>query len=282
MKTKNSLLIILLLLLIVHSCDQLNEPPGNHSNFPAVSPDGQFIAYFCFPTNGDKTTRGVYIMSIDGNDKKLIYPQIYGSVQGWINWSPSGRQLLIQEGIITLQNKEFKEIQPNKILDSIEDIWDYTGNFTWMPDGNSLLYNIKDSIYICDTLFQHSRKLPLQGIGAYWMPNGEKLSYMRNGEIYITDTLSFQETQITNDGKWKSAPIPSPDGTMFSYVISYGDIWLINIDGSNARFLTKTYQEGYSWTPDSKSIIYSKTLDGWNTFLWKIDIDGKNDIQISK
>jgi hypothetical protein len=32
----------------------------------------------------------------------------------------------------------------------------------------------------------------------------------------------------------------------------------------------------------TKSIIYSKTLDDWDTFLWKIDIDGKNDIQISK
>ncbi|OJV37508.1 MAG: hypothetical protein BGO29_03430 [Bacteroidales bacterium 36-12] len=220
MKTNKSFLIIPLLLLIMESCGQLNEPPGNHSNFPAVSPDGQFITYFCFPTNGDKTTRGVYIMSIDGNNKKLIYPQDYGSVHGWISWSPFGRQLLIQEGIITLHNNEFKEIRSNKILDSIEDISNYTGNFTWAPDGNSLLYNIKDSIYICDTLFQHSRKLLLQGIGAYWMPDGEKLSYMRNGEIYIADTVSYKEIQITNDGNWKSAPIPSPDGTMLSYVIS--------------------------------------------------------------
>lgn len=280
MKTKKLLLIIPLLLLIVHSCDQLNEPPGTHSNYPAVSPDGQFIAYFCFPTNGDKTTRGVYIMSIDGNNKKLIYPQDYGSVQGWISWSPSGRQLLIQEGIITLQNNEFKEIRPNKILNSIEETWNNT-NFTWAPSGNSLLYNINDSIYVCDTLFQHSRKLPLHGIGASWMPDGERLSYMRNGVIYIADTLNYNETQITNDGIWRSAPIPSPDGTMLSYMSSDGSIWLINIDGGNPRFLTNTYREAYSWTPDSKSVIYTKTLDGWDTFLWKIDIDGKNDMQIT-
>ena len=220
-------------------------------------------------------------MSIDGNNKKLIYPQDNGSVQGWISWSPSGRQLLIQEGIITLQNNEFKEIRPNKILNSIEETWNNT-NFTWAPSGNSLLYNINDSIYVCDTLFQHSRKLPLHGIGASWMPDGERLSYMRNGVIYIADTLNYNETQITNDGIWRSAPIPSPDGTMLSYMSSDGSIWLINIDGGNPRFLTNTYREAYSWTPDSKSVIYTKTLDGWDTFLWKIDIDGKNDMQISR
>ena len=28
--------------------------------------------------------------------------------------------------------------------------------------------------------------------------------------------------------------------------------------------------------------VYDSKEDDWDTFLWKIDIDGKNDIQISK
>ena len=278
MKTK-LLSIMLFLSLIMGSC--INEPFHTRARFPSVSIDGKQIAFFYdYGNNRGEApfVSGIYIMPFNGGDKKLIYP-LSGMETGYLNWNPAKNQLLISEGIITLHNNEFSKIQLNKLFNSIEDVREM--NFTWAPDGKSLLYNINDSMYICDTLFQQSRKLSLQGRGARWMPDGERLTYMRNGEIYIADTLSYQETQITNDGMKKGAPIPSPDGTKLSYIVSDNNIWLINIDGSNPHFLTKSNWLNYSWTQDSKAIVYSKEAD-WDTFLWKIDIDGKNDIQISK
>lgn len=280
---KKSLYLIITssVLLLLLSC--INEPPGTTSSSPAVSPDGKFIAYFCTPFNGDKATRGVYIIRIDGKDKKLIYPQDYGAVQGAISWSPSGRQLLIQEGIITLSdNYSFKEIRKNELLSAIDEIWKHDVSFSWAPDGKSILYNIDDSIYVADTLFQNSRKLPLSGKKASWTPDGESLIYLKNDEIYIADTISYGEKRITNDGRPKNILIPSPDGTTLSYTLFDEDIYLVNIDGTSPRFLTKTHRNSFSWMPDSKSVIYSKMTDGWSTFLWKIDIDGKNDMQIFK
>lgn len=279
MKTKKLfVMVVLLILLLMGACGGINEPAGTDLYSPVVSPDNKFIAYYCSPLNGDKTTQGIYIMSIEGDSENLIYPLDYGLTLNRISWSPSGRQLLIQAGIITLEDNRFKGMSPNKILKNNNS----AVNFSWAPDGNSILYNINDSVYVCDTLFQHSRKLPLQGKGASWMPDGERISYIKNEEIYTADTLNLQKIQITNDGEPKSAPIPSPDGTKFVYMLSSGNIWLIDADGSNHRFLTKANREGYSWTSDSKSIIYSKTLDGWGNSIWRIDIDGKNDLQISE
>ena len=278
MKTK-FLSVLLFLSLIMGSC--INEPFHTRARFPSVSIDGKLIAFFYdYGNNRGEApfVSGIYIMPFNGEGKKLIYP-LYSMETGYLNWNPAKNQLLISEGIITLHNNEFSKIQLNKLFNSIDDVREM--NFTWAPDGKSLLYNINDSMYICDTLFQQSRKLSLQGRGARWMPDGKRLTYMRNGEIYIADTLSYQETQITNDGMRKGAPIPSPDGTKLSYIVSDNNIWLINIDGSNPHFLTKSNWLNYSWTPDSKAIVYSKE-DDWDTFLWKIDIDGKNDIQISK
>ena len=261
------------------SCDGINEPPFTVSKNPSVSPDGKTIAFSCYPGNGDKTQPGIYIMSIDGNNKKLVYPLKYGTLRNSISWNPSGRKILFEEGIITLQNNEFKEIIRNKISDLNKNAM----NFTWAPDGKSLLYNIEDSVYVCDTLFLHSRKLSLIAYQVKWMPDGKTLTYIKNNEICIVDTLNYQEIQITNDGNKKGGLVSSPDGIIFSYINYNGgnEIWLVNADGNNPRLLIQECTGGYSWVPDSKAIVYSKE-DDWDTFLWKIDIDGRNDIQISK
>lgn len=269
-------------------CGGINEPPFSVSENPSVSPDGKTVAFSCYPVNGDKTQPGIYIMSIDGNNKKLVYPLKYGTLQNSIEWNPSGRQMLFEEGIITLQNNEFKEIRQNEITYLNKD----AANFIWSPDGNNILYNINDSVYICDTLFQNSRKLPLKAYQPTWMPDGKTLAYIKNDEIYIADTVNYQEVQITNDGNKKVYLKVSPNAAIFCY-IGYSDsgsigLLLVDSNGSNSRLLIKNYlinrnSVGHSWTPDSRSIVYPKQLgDMENQTIWKINIDGTDDIQISK
>lgn len=260
--------LILLIPLAFMSC--INEPFASYAEFPAVSPDGKYIAfYYTYANNhGDPPFEsGIYISTIDGNNAKLIY-NFNGFTR--IEWSPTGNQLIIVNGIISLENNKFKYFRTNTILNNAE-------NFSWHPNGKSLLYNINDSIYVCDTLFQHSRKLPVYGNSASWMLNGESLIYLKRKDIFIADTLSYNEIQITTDGYQKGEPRCSSDGLFVAYDGSYG-INIIQTDGSNQTLLTKG---GFpAWVPNRHTIIYTKLETSY--FLWKIDIDGNNNIQITK
>lgn len=259
--------LILLIPLAFTSC--INEPFATSAEFPAVSPDGKYIAYRYSYVNNQGAApfeSGIYISTIDGNNAKLIYP-FSGFTR--IEWSPTGNQLIIVKGIITLEDNKFKDFRANTITNN-------AGNFSWHPNGKSLLYNRNDSIYSCDTLFQHSRKLPVFGNSASWMPNGESLVYLKRKDLFIADTLTYHENQLTTDGYLKGEPRGSSDGLYVAFDAS--GINIIKTDGSNQTLLANG---GFpAWVPNTHTIVYTK--DEISSFLWKIDIDGKNNIQITK
>jgi len=265
MKTR---FLIFLIPLTFMSC--INEPFATYAEFPSISPDGNYIAYeYTYVNNHGAAPfeSGIYISTIEGNNAKLIYP-FNGFTR--IEWSPTGNQLMILKGIISLENNKFKDFRANTISNNAE-------NFSWHPNGKSFLYNINDSIYICDTLFQLSRKLPIHGNSASWMPNGENLIYLKKKDIFTADTVTYHENQLTTDGYQKGEPRCSSDGLFVAYDGSYG-INIIQTDGSNQTLLTKG---GFpAWVPNRHTIIYTKLDTSY--FLWKIDIDGNNNIQITK
>jgi Tol biopolymer transport system component len=267
-KVMKAVFLILLVPLAFMCC--INEPFATYAKFPAVSPDGKYIAFYYSYTNNQGEApfeSGIYISTIDGDNAKLIY-NFNGFTR--IEWSPTGNQLIIANGIISLQNNKFKDFRINTILNNAE-------NFSWHPNGKSLLYNRNDSIYICDTLFQHSRKIPVFGNSVSWLPTGKNIIYLKKKDLFIADTLSYNELQITTDGYEKGEPRCSSDGLFVAFNTSNG-ISIIKSDGSNKTELTKG---GYpTWIPNKHSIIYTK--NELSSFLWKIDIDGNNKIQITK
>jgi Tol biopolymer transport system component len=77
--------------------------------------------------------------------------------------------------------------------------------------------------------------------------------------------------------------MPSPDGSMIAYCVAYG-IYVMDSDGTNHKELVSGYYP--AWTPDSKYIVYTFTDNfgsvQFSDYLWKISIDGKEKIQITK
>ncbi|MBD3285054.1 alpha/beta fold hydrolase [candidate division WOR-3 bacterium] len=77
----------------------------------------------------------------------------------------------------------------------------------------------------------------------------------------------------------RSAPLISPDGSMFSYrapLEGVMNIWVKNIDRDNARPVTSDTGRGiqaYFWAGDSRHIIYTQDEDGNENFhLYGLDI----------
>jgi len=63
----------------------------------------------------------------------------------------------------------------------------------------------------------------------------------------------------------------------------YGQIWVINSDGTNSRQLTDDpnhrNSDDPSWSPDGKKILFSTGRSGRNE-LWVMDADGKNERKV--
>lgn len=83
-----------------------------------------------------------------------------------------------------------------------------------------------------------------------------------------------------------SDPVVSPDGTKILYSIGYEsveqnksnrDLYLMNIDGSDSKRLTRTpnSENGAAWLDGGKTIAYMAVNEGKNQ-LWLMDADGSN------
>ena len=266
--------LLILSVILFNACDQdvwLKELAAD--GYPRVSPDGKWIVYYFGVVNGDPNkypASGLYIMDIEGRQKQLLYEGIGGFSP---HWSPDGQQIVTMKGIITLKHNVMVDFRP---------VSDTTLIFPmWSPDGKTILFSHKLDFYLCDTLFQNKRKLPLKGSYPRWMPDGKRIIYIgyENGTICISDTLRGNTVTFANDGG--EYPTCSPDGSKIAWG-KYDELYVMNSDGTEPRFFDKGYQP--AWTPDSKYLVYSKSDNKeWKSlFIWKTSIDGKERVQLTK
>jgi len=266
--------LILIAVMTLSSC--VPEKLVRADDYPSVSPDGKWISYiFDRQNGGGESPSGIYLVSIDGKEK--IYLRNDASLSAPI-WSPNGKQLLLHNGIATLKANEiidFREKADNKgMVDPC-----------WSPDGKSILFTNYGNahLFVSDTLFKQIRELSIKGDMPKWMPDGEHILSSGQSSVYITDTTGLHVTKLQNStGKISYYPVCSPDGSLIAWCTDIEAIYLMNVDGTNQRYLTEGTHP--TWTPDSKSIVYSKSdnKEHYSYFLWKIGVDGKSMVQITK
>ena len=267
-------ILILTAVMILSGC--VPEKLVRADDYPNVSPDGKWISYiFDRQNGGGDSPSGIYLVSIDGKEK--IYLRDY-AFPGSPIWSPNGKQLLLYNGIATLKANEivdFREKADNKgMVDPC-----------WSPDGKSILFTNYGNahILISDTLFQQIRELPFGANMPKWMPDGAHILFSTQSAINITDTTGQNVIKLQNNtGKMSLFPVCSPDGAMIIWCTDTDAIYLMSSDGTNQRYLTEGTHP--TWTPDSKFIVYSKSDNKklYSYFLWKIGVDGNNNVQITK
>ncbi len=122
-----------------------------------------------------------------------------------------------------------------------------------------------------------------------WSPDGSRLLYLAPGGLWI-DTLDSTPPSLIpgiggGDCRWAA------DGNRIVYAVhgpytpylpegwSY-DIWVANIDGSNAYPLVdslETHDRWPDWSPDGMWIAYRKLPTALNTCAWLARYDGSGD-----
>jgi Tol biopolymer transport system component len=170
-------------------------------------------------------------------------------------------------------NNQFAEISPR-----------------WSPDWSKIAFVSNKSgcsnIWIMDSSGQNDYNLTnknIQSIDPCWSRDGTKIYFSRNTlyedissctpcryyEIYVFDLLAATETRLTNNSYREMGPIVSPDGDFITYVkaerandcCNQTDVWLMNADGSNQRFLygdPSCYEWPAYWGKNNNKILFGK------------------------
>ena len=84
--------------------------------------------------------------------------------------------------------------------------------------------------------------------------------------VFVTNTDGTDDRQITPNDLQSRNPVWSPDGTRIAYT-SYGNIHLINTDGTNEEKLTRGQDP--AWSPDGTRVAYTST--SWQIHLMNPD-----------
>jgi Tol biopolymer transport system component len=223
----------------------LSPPEGSGRYWePAWSPDGTRIAVGLQVGNRYSGFASLlYIVNADGSGRRSIADAPNRS-EGAPAWSPDGSKLAYVTG------------------DTTGEIWliDSDGRNrrrltegadpTWSPDGQRIAFVRPGSRGWTGELFVFE----LEGSRATritagpdrapdWSPDGELIAFERNllenglGSIFTVRPDGSGERRLTDP--IDQSPAWSPDGRKIAFG-RYGDIWIVNRDGSGVRNVTRT------------------------------------------
>lgn len=213
---------------------------------PQISPDGKSIVYIrnFKDIMTDKNRSNLWVMDVEGNHHLPLTTGMENDRSP--RWSPDGKQLLY------VSSKEKSSQLYLRWMESglearLSNLQSSPSNITWSPDGK----------WIAFAMFVSSSSQPLVQLPA--KPKGAKWN---DAPKYI-ERMKFKA-----DG----SPSILPEGNRH--------IFLLSVEGGTARQLTSGgYNHGsLSWSPDSKSILYSSNQqDYWeydpsNSEVFQLDI----------
>ena len=123
-------------------------------------------------------------------------------------------------------------------------------------------------------------------------PDGSRVVFDLLGDIYIMNINGGNATALRTGLPFEVQPRFSPDGKTISFTSDAGggdNIWVMNIDGSNAKQITKEnfrLLNNGVWTPDGKYLVARKHFSSTRSLgageMWMYHISGGSGIQITK
>src|SRR5216684_3008898 len=223
---------------------------GDQNYLPAWSRDGRKLAF----TSNRSGRSQIWVMAADGSNPIQLTTEADNAVP---TWSPDGKRL-------AFASKRTGH----------SEIW------VMNADGSDQTQLTKTDVAIAND-------------GPAWSPDGRKIAFYSNRSghyaIWLMDPDGSHLTQFTtpDGGRYldSNAPAWSPDGSKIAYwsgvAHKSGNIWVMNVDGSNRTQLTDQpvgiNADGPTWSPDGKKILFSSNRPGSQGIgNWIMNADGSD------
>ena len=141
------------------------------------------------------------------------------------------------------------------------------------------------------------KEVPLSTDEGTWMnldvsPDGKQIVFDLLGDIFIMPAGGGKATLLRGGLPFEVQPRFSPDGKRISFTSDAGggdNIWVMDVDGSNAKQVTKedfTLLNNAVWTPDGNYLIARKHFTSQRSLgageLWMYHITGGKGLQLTK
>ncbi|HVI98359.1 MAG TPA: Tol-Pal system beta propeller repeat protein TolB [Sphingomonas sp.] len=164
------------------------------------------------------------------------------------------------------------------------------------PDGRSILFSMavggNTDIYRVSASGGRPQRLttsPGIDTGGSYSPDGSRIVFEsdRSGgqQIYVMDANGGNQHRISFGGGRYATPVWSPRGDLIAFTKLGGTfrIGIMSPSGGGEKILTDGWQdEGPSWSPNGRVIMYFRTSQGGRgtADLWSVDLTGVNERKI--
>lgn len=171
------------------------------------------------------------------------------------------------------------------------------GNFQGMvfaprfsPDGSRVAFSVErggnSDIFVMDLRNRTTSRLtadPAIDTSPSYSPDGGQIVFNsdRSGQpqLYVMGADGSNPRRITYSGGRYTTPVWSPTGEFIAFTKQVGNDFHIGVmrpDGSDERLLTTSFlDEGPTWAPNGRVLMFSRTSPGGGAKLWQVDITGR-------
>jgi Tol biopolymer transport system component len=277
---------------------QVTLDPGLEVD-PALSPDGKFIAYAAGPTNDMK----LFVRQLEGGSTIPITREVTGNLRRPL-WSPDGARIAFQSP---------RGIEIVAALGGIPKLLvggegqDITADFAWSPEGRSIAYRRRDTLYARAVEGGPARKVTtgFELHSPAWSPDGGWIAYVSGNRDFVLGTAFFgnlapsaiglvpatggQVIPVTDNKSLNMSPIWLPRGRQVLFISDRDggrDIYRVALDrsgkpaGPATRLTTGLNAHTISLSLDGKRLAYSAFTATAN--VWSLPIPERAPISISR
>jgi TolB protein len=158
------------------------------------------------------------------------------------------------------------------------------------PDGSKVAFSVEKAgnsdIYLMDLRSRSSTRIttdPAIDTSPSFSPDGTKIAFNsdRGGQaqLYVMNTDGSGVRRISYGGGRYTTPVWSPRGDFIAFTKQTGGEFHIGVmrpDGGDERLLTTSYlDEGPTWAPNGRVLMFFRETSAGNPKLWTVDITGR-------